>query len=156
MSTTTTTNTNTSLAVMQKIAKPPPRDRRAVVLAKQAASLRVVRHKYAARLAVAARLLQVAAKEIHTLNAAIHKESKAVAGRDYAADHTVDFEPCPSIAAQLDDDICEVRGAGIDDVCEYAQSVLDEAVAVATAADATAADATADAALLLLPPLPSE
>ena len=80
--------------------------------------LRLVRLKHAARLALHARILQMAANEISAINAAIQRESIAIAGEVYDAEHTVTFEPCPSTAQQIEDDIDEVRGAGIDDVCE--------------------------------------
>ena len=82
----------------------------AVEVADKGMQLRVVRH--AARLAIHERNLQLAANEIRAINAAIHTKSIAIAGQDYGADHTVTFEPCPSIAQQVDDDIGEVRGAG--------------------------------------------
>ena len=97
-------------------------------LVKQTAlKLRAIRHKHAARLALHARIIQMAATEIRAINATLHKESVAVAGNDYLDHHTVTFEPCPSIAQQQEDDIGEVSGAGIDDVFWYASVLLDEA-----------------------------
>ena len=89
--------------------------------------LRLVRHKHATGLVLHARILQMAAIEIHVINSTIHTKSVAIAGKDYLDDYTVNFEPCPSIAQQIDDDIGEVSGAGIDDVLQYASVLLDDA-----------------------------
>jgi hypothetical protein len=96
-----------------------------------ARQLRLVRHKHAARVAFHARNLQIAAKQLRKLNAAMHAEARAIAGADYDDTHTVNFEPCNSIEDQLDDDICPVMGAGLADVLAYADAVLQDATATA-------------------------
>jgi hypothetical protein len=110
-------------------ARPLPRVvvTKADLVKQTALKLRAIRHKHAARLALHARIIQMAATEIRAINATLHKESVAVAGNDYLDHHTVTFEPCPSIAQQIDDDIGEVSGAGIDDVLQYASALLDDA-----------------------------
>ncbi len=84
----------------------------------------------------------MASREIRSINQAIEAEAIAIAGEYYEEDHSVTFELCHCIATQLDEG--EVLGAGIDDVLEYADSLLEDATAVAAVA---AADAL---------PLPSE
>jgi hypothetical protein len=97
----------------------------------KALQLRLVRHKHAAKIALHARIIEMAAKEIKAINAAIHEESVATAGENYLEEHTVNFEPCPSIDDQLNDDVDVVRGAGINDVLAYASAVATDATEAA-------------------------
>ncbi len=110
---------------------------------RKALQLCLVHHKHAARLA---RILQMAAKEIRAIDATSHTESTAIAGADYEDAHTVTFEHHPSISEQLDNDLCEVLGAGIDDVCAYTHVLLQ---------DATKAAAVGPSLLLMRCPLPA-
>ncbi len=73
------------------------------------------------------RIIQMAARELKKINEEIHDESVAMAGEDYLDDFTVGFEPCYSIAKQLEEEIDIITMAGIDDVCAYADRVLEDA-----------------------------
>jgi len=101
--------------------------------------LRVIRNKHAEKIALQATIIESAAKAIIAINAAIDRECAAIAGEDYLDKHTVNFEPCPSIDDQLNEDVDVVRGAGINDVLAYASAVAsdatDEAFVESTAAN---------------------
>ncbi len=94
-----------------------------------ATKLRIVRHKHAARVAMHARIIQMAARELKKINEAIHEECVEIGGEDYLVDFTVGFEPCESIEQQTMDDIDIITKAGIVDVCAYADKVLEDACA---------------------------
>jgi len=132
------------LYIIQAVSHQTPPMPISTEVQQKALQLRLVRHKHAANIALHARIIEIAAKEIKAINAAIERESVAIAGEDYLDEHTVHFEPCPSIDDQLNDDVDVVRGAGIDDVIAYASAVVIDAT--------KAAFVPADAAL----PLPSE
>jgi hypothetical protein len=98
-----------------------------------ALKLRVVQHKYAAQIAAHARAVERHACKLLHLHAKINTEATAIAGADFAEHHTIGFNEYESIAAQQADNegSCSVKGAGIVDVIEMANTMANRADRVA-------------------------
>jgi hypothetical protein len=98
-----------------------------------ALKLRVVQHKYAARIAAHARAVECHALKLQRLHAKINAEATAIAGADFAEYHALGFDEYDSIAAQRADNenSCSVEGAGIVDVIYMANTMANRADRVA-------------------------
>ncbi len=95
-----------------------------------ALKLRVVNHKYTARIAKHARAVRRHAKALIRLHDQIRTEAVALAGPDYARFHcNLGFEPLASIAKQSNSDEWEryVFGAGLIDIYNAAGFMAEDA-----------------------------
>jgi hypothetical protein len=98
-----------------------------------ALKLRVVQHKYAARIAAHACTVERHARKLRRLHAKINAKATAIAGADFAEHHTLGFDEYESIAAQQakNEGGCSVEGSGIVDVIEMANTMANRADRVA-------------------------
>jgi hypothetical protein len=112
---------------------------RANMRKEHALKLRVVQHKYAAQVAAYARALERHACKLQRLHAKINAKATAIAGADFADHHTLGFDEYESIAAQqtVNEVGCSVEGAGIVDIIDMANTMVNRAERVA-ACDASA------------------
>ncbi len=106
-------------------------DTAAQVNAYHALRLRVVRHKYAARIAAHAHAMERHAHMLVRLHSRI--KTIAIAGPAYEEYHTVGFDANGSIVEQQHDTdtCCEVSGAGLADVFQMANDMANRAGKVA-------------------------
>jgi hypothetical protein len=108
-------------------------DTLAQVNARHALKLRVVRRKYAARIAAYARAMERHAQMLVRLHARINTESIAIAGPAYEY-HIVDFDANGSIAEQQQDTDTGGAAAGLADVFQMANDMANRAGKVAACA----------------------
>jgi hypothetical protein len=95
-------------------------------VANEAKALRVLRAKHAAAIARQATIVLIAARELERIHKDMDTEAQAIAGRNYACNHTISFDDNGSIQEQLEN-VGTVRGAGIEDVMNMARCMAEDA-----------------------------
>ena len=91
-------------------------------------ALRVIHHKYAARVARQATLLHLAAKKLHALQRALEKEATAAAGAGYKEWHDVGYDEHGALAEQTERG---ETGPGLVDIVDTARAIAHYAGRVA-------------------------
>jgi len=110
------------------------------LIAKQTRELRRVRHTYARKVAMQARVMLLAAQRLQKIEEAMAKEARAIVGEDYNYDEhehssSVTFDGHGSIHNQLEWLGSEELVAGIADIERKARLIVDDAEAVAREQD---------------------
>ena len=104
-------------------------------IAKRNRELRRVRHAYARKVAMQARVMLLAAQRLRKIEEAMANEARAIAGEDYEQDHIVTFDGDGSIHNQLEWLGSEELVAGIADIERKARLIVDDAEAIAGETD---------------------
>ena len=93
-------------------------------------ALRVIHHKYAARVARQATLLHLAAAKLHALQRALEKEAEVAAGKGYREWHDVGYDEHRPLAEQTERGELPT-GPGLVDIVDTARAIAHYAGRVA-------------------------
>ena len=104
-------------------------------IAKRNRELRRVRHAYARKVAMQARVMLLAAQRLRKIEEAMANEARAIAGENYEQDHIVTFDGDGSIHNQLEWLGPSELVAGIADIERKARLIVDDAEAIAGETD---------------------